>query len=248
MPFFGSRREPSPEPVYEPEPMPIQNAQEHQVPQKKHSIFSRHRDTSPTNTHRTASTRSSNAPLAGVEPGYNTNANNGNYNNHNNNGYNNSGYNGNGGGFNGSGPGSNAGSGGGGGGGVFRRSTDASNSGSGGGGGLKNLFRRGDDNNGNNLGSLDPSILQVREHVFSAEQAEIDADRALGEARMRVREAKDHLWRIEEEAKEEARRAKLKQEQAREVSKRGKGLGREYIVMGCNFDVGHVYDGGTKRE
>ncbi|PTB72670.1 hypothetical protein M440DRAFT_1465339 [Trichoderma longibrachiatum ATCC 18648] len=69
-------------------------------------------------------------------------------------------------------------------------------------------------------------IVQAREHVMQAEAAEVEADRALGEARMRVRAAKDHVWRLEEEAKEEARRAKLKQEQAREVSKRGKGLGR----------------------
>lgn len=74
--------------------------------------------------------------------------------------------------------------------------------------------------------ALDPSILQAREHVMHAEAAEVEADRALGEARMRVRAAKDHVWRLEEEAKEEARRAKIKQEQAREVSKRGQGLGR----------------------
>lgn len=63
---------------------------------------------------------------------------------------------------------------------------------------------------------------------MQAEAAEVDADRALGEARMRVRAAKDHVWRLEEEAKEEARRAKIKQEQAREVSKRGQGLGRKF--------------------
>ncbi|GFP59058.1 hypothetical protein TASIC1_0012006100 [Trichoderma asperellum] len=171
MPFF-SRSEPSPEPVYQPEPVAAE------PPARKHSLFHRNRDVSPASSRRTGSIASS----AGSH----------------NNGYTNNT------------AGSNSG------GGLFRHSTDSSAS-----RGRRSLFHR--DNGAN---ALDPSILQAREHVMQAEAAEIDADRALGEARMRVRAAKDHVWRLEEEAKEEARRAKIKQEQAREVSKRGQGLGR----------------------
>ncbi|KKO97126.1 hypothetical protein THAR02_10770 [Trichoderma harzianum] len=169
MPFF-SRSEPSPEPVYQPEPVA-------EPPSRKHSLFHRNRDVSPTSSHRTGSVASSNN---GGPGGYNA-------------------------------AGSNSG------GGLFRHSTDSSA-----GSRRRGLFHR----DGGGMQALDPSILQAREHVMHAEAAEIEADRALGEARMRVRAAKDHVWRLEEEAKEEARRAKIKQEQAREVSKRGQGLGR----------------------
>lgn len=74
---------------------------------------------------------------------------------------------------------------------------------------------------------VDPSILQARERVMDAEVAEEQADRALDQARLRVREAREHVKRIEAEAAEEARRAKIKQQHAREVTKRGKGLGRK---------------------
>ncbi|KAI1486502.1 hypothetical protein F5X96DRAFT_654872 [Biscogniauxia mediterranea] len=73
---------------------------------------------------------------------------------------------------------------------------------------------------------LDPSIAQARERVLSAETAERDADRALEAARLRVREARAEVRRLELEAAEEARRAKIKQHHAREVSRRGKQLGR----------------------
>ncbi|KAI0393783.1 hypothetical protein F5Y17DRAFT_430730 [Xylariaceae sp. FL0594] len=76
---------------------------------------------------------------------------------------------------------------------------------------------------------IDPSILQARERVMSAETAEREADRALAAARLRVREARDEVKRLEAEAAEEARRAKIKQYHAREVSKRGKQLGRHGI-------------------
>ncbi|EHK17295.1 uncharacterized protein TRIVIDRAFT_41854 [Trichoderma virens Gv29-8] len=168
MPFF-SRSEPEPEPVYQPEPVA-------EPPSRKHSLFHRNRDVSPTSSHRTSSVASSN----GGGPGYKAGSNSG--------------------------------------GGLFRHSTDSSA----GSRGRRSLFHR----DGGGM-ALDPSILQAREHVMHAEAAEVEADRALGEARMRVRAAKDHVWRLEEEAKEEARRAKIKQEQAREVSKRGQGLGRE---------------------
>ncbi|KAM0263880.1 hypothetical protein ACHAQJ_000915 [Trichoderma viride] len=175
MPFF-SRSEPSPEPVYQPEPMAAE------APSRKHSLFHRNRDVSPISSHRGSVASSA----GGAGPGYN-NMNSG----------------------------SNAGSDSGGG--LFRNSTGSSA----GSRGRRGLFHR---DNGST--ALDPSILQAREHVMQAETAEVDADRALGEARMRVRAAKDHVWKLEEEAKEEARRAKIKQQQAREVSKRGQGLGR----------------------
>ncbi|GAP86609.1 putative eukaryotic translation initiation factor 3 subunit [Rosellinia necatrix] len=86
---------------------------------------------------------------------------------------------------------------------------------------------------GNGLGlggssnpDVDPSIVRARERVMGAEDAEREADRALEAARLQVREARDHVRRLELEAAEEARRAKIKQYHAREVSKRGKQLGR----------------------
>ncbi|KFH45542.1 hypothetical protein ACRE_035910 [Hapsidospora chrysogenum ATCC 11550] len=75
-------------------------------------------------------------------------------------------------------------------------------------------------------GDVDPSIVAAREQVMGAEAAEVEADRALDAARQRVREAKEHVRRLEAEAAEDARRARIKQVQAREVSKRGQGLGR----------------------
>ena len=74
---------------------------------------------------------------------------------------------------------------------------------------------------------MDPSIVQARERVIGAESAERDADRALMAARESVRQAREHVKRLELEAEEEARRAKIKQYHAREVSKRGKQLGRK---------------------
>jgi hypothetical protein len=49
----------------------------------------------------------------------------------------------------------------------------------------------------------DPSIMAARERVMSAEAAERDADRALHHARLAVREARDHVKRLEREAAEE---------------------------------------------
>lgn len=62
---------------------------------------------------------------------------------------------------------------------------------------------------------------------MDAEDAEAQADKALEQARLRVREAREHMKRVELEAKEEARRAKIKQAHARDITKRGKGLGRK---------------------
>jgi len=61
---------------------------------------------------------------------------------------------------------------------------------------------------------------------MNAEAMERDADRALAAAKVAVREAREHIKRLEREAAEEARLAKIKQDQARSMTKRGKGLGR----------------------
>ena len=62
-----------------------------------------------------------------------------------------------------------------------------------------------------------------------AEGAERDADRALLAARAAVRDARQEVKRLEREAAEEARLAKLKQSQAKNISKRAKPLGRKFI-------------------
>ncbi|KAK8061709.1 hypothetical protein PG994_008075 [Apiospora phragmitis] len=82
---------------------------------------------------------------------------------------------------------------------------------------------------GNKSVELDPSIVQARERVMGAEKAEQEADRALNAARVQVREAREEVKRLELEAKEEARLAKIKQYHAAEVSKRGKQLGRHGV-------------------
>ncbi|KAH6628843.1 hypothetical protein F5144DRAFT_326815 [Chaetomium tenue] len=110
-------------------------------------------------------------------------------------------------------------------GGIFRRSTDASHNPSMNGhqrtgGGLLHKF------GGGNREEMDPSIVQARERVMGAEAAEMEADRALIAARESVREAREHVRMLELEAKEEARRAKIKEHHAKEFSKRGKLLGR----------------------
>ncbi|ROW10359.1 hypothetical protein VMCG_02001 [Cytospora schulzeri] len=92
-----------------------------------------------------------------------------------------------------------------------------------GGGGLLHKF------GGHSNEELDPSIVQARERVMGAESAEREADRALELARREVRDAREEVRRLELEAKEEARRAKIKQYHAKEVSKRGKALGRHDI-------------------
>jgi len=63
-----------------------------------------------------------------------------------------------------------------------------------------------------------------------AEAAERDADRALAAARVAVKEAREHIKRLEREAAEEARLARIKQDQARSMTKRGKGLGRMLLL------------------
>ncbi|KAM7215009.1 hypothetical protein V8F06_009611 [Rhypophila decipiens] len=83
--------------------------------------------------------------------------------------------------------------------------------------------------NGNGSTEMDPSIVAARERVMGAENAEREADRALMAARESVRQAREHVRMLELEAEEEARRAKIKQYHAKEVSKRGKQLGRHGI-------------------
>jgi hypothetical protein len=108
------------------------------------------------------------------------------------------------------------------GGGIFRRSTDASHNGSQRSGLLHRSFGNG------NRAEMDPSIVQARERLMGAEAAEMEADRALLAARESVREAREHVRRLEIEAQEEARRAKIKQHHAKEFSKRGKQLGSKF--------------------
>jgi hypothetical protein len=73
----------------------------------------------------------------------------------------------------------------------------------------------------------DPSIGAARERVVAAENAERDADRALIQARASVRAAREHVRQLELEAEEDARLAKIKQQQASQIGKRAKPLGRK---------------------
>jgi hypothetical protein len=66
---------------------------------------------------------------------------------------------------------------------------------------------------------------------MQAEAAEREADRALFNARAAVRDARDNLKRLEREAAEEARLAKLKQSQAKALGKKGKMLGRKLTLF-----------------
>ncbi|KAF7541913.1 hypothetical protein G7054_g198 [Neopestalotiopsis clavispora] len=116
------------------------------------------------------------------------------------------------------------GAGSGGGGGIFRRSTDASSVASSTTTGRRSLLSRS-FGHGNNV-EMDPSIVAAREHVLNAETAEREA-----RPRPRVRpppgpRGPQRGQAPRARAAEEAKRAKIKQYHAREVSKRGKQLGR----------------------
>lgn len=63
----------------------------------------------------------------------------------------------------------------------------------------------------------------------SAEMAERDAERALIHAKESVQDARQHVRNLELEAQEDARRAKIKQQSAKEIGKAGSKLGREYF-------------------
>jgi len=69
-----------------------------------------------------------------------------------------------------------------------RSSTQTSNSGG------RGLLHRRDE---------DPTIIAARERVMNAEVAEREADKALASARVAVREAREHIKRLEKEATEE---------------------------------------------
>ncbi|KJZ71221.1 hypothetical protein HIM_09364 [Hirsutella minnesotensis 3608] len=103
--------------------------------------------------------------------------------------------------------------------GAHRRSTSSS-------GGKVSLLDR---MRGEDKAPVDPSILEAQQHMVEAEAAELEADRALTEARALAREAREHASRAVAEAQEDARRAMVKQKLAREVTKRGEGLGRHGI-------------------
>ncbi|EIW83365.1 hypothetical protein CONPUDRAFT_152396 [Coniophora puteana RWD-64-598 SS2] len=74
--------------------------------------------------------------------------------------------------------------------------------------------------------SRDPTIAAARMKVADAEAAERAADKALVEARSAVKSAREHIKVLENEVLEDARRAKAKQAEAKNVSKSAKGLGR----------------------
>ncbi len=74
----------------------------------------------------------------------------------------------------------------------------------------------------------DPSISDARARVAHAEQSERDADFALQQARTAVREAREHVRRLELEAEADAKAAKIKQKQAQDIGKRAKPLGRKF--------------------
>jgi hypothetical protein len=84
---------------------------------------------------------------------------------------------------------------------------------------------------------VDPSIVQARERVMRAEAAEHQADRALIGARESVRLAREEVRRLELEAAEDARRAKLKQHAARDIGKRGQQLGRKFTPLPYSVDT-----------
>ncbi|KAL2111896.1 hypothetical protein VUR80DRAFT_9107 [Thermomyces stellatus] len=95
-------------------------------------------------------------------------------------------------------------------GGLFHRRSSLSRGGGG-------LLRRDDHE--------DPSIGAARERLTGAERAEEEAGRAVMQARDAVHEAREHVRRLEDEAKEESRLAKIKQDTAKNLGKRSKPLG-----------------------
>jgi len=74
--------------------------------------------------------------------------------------------------------------------------------------------------------SEDPTILAAREKVASAVGLEKGADQALIQARMAVKEAREHVKILEREAALDAKRAKEKKLATEDISKHARGLGR----------------------
>ncbi|KAF1849660.1 uncharacterized protein K460DRAFT_349829 [Cucurbitaria berberidis CBS 394.84] len=77
-----------------------------------------------------------------------------------------------------------------------------------------------------NRSSGDPSIHAAKQSLLQAETAEREADRALFAAKNAVRDARANMARLEREAAEEARLAKIKQGEAKALGKKGRALGR----------------------
>ncbi|KAJ3759182.1 hypothetical protein F5880DRAFT_1491708 [Lentinula raphanica] len=75
-------------------------------------------------------------------------------------------------------------------------------------------------------GLFDPSIMAARQKVSEAEDSEKAADHALQQARASVKAARDHVKFLEKEAEDDAHRARLKQAEAKVVSRSARGLGR----------------------
>lgn len=71
----------------------------------------------------------------------------------------------------------------------------------------------------------DPSTRAAHERVLTAEAAEREAEKALQHSRNMVRDAKDHVKRLEREAAEEARLARMKQKDSAAISRRAGKLG-----------------------
>lgn len=74
-------------------------------------------------------------------------------------------------------------------------------------------------------GSGDPSIRDAHDRVKNAEVAEREADKALIHARNVAKDAREQVKRLEREAAEDARMAKIKQKESRAISKRAGKLG-----------------------
>ncbi|PLN84164.1 hypothetical protein BDW42DRAFT_47919 [Aspergillus taichungensis] len=72
----------------------------------------------------------------------------------------------------------------------------------------------------------DPSISAARQQVTRAEAMEKEAGKALMASKQAVQEAREHVRRLDREASEEARLARIKQDQVKSISKRAKPLGR----------------------
>ncbi|KAJ4465302.1 hypothetical protein C8J55DRAFT_441265, partial [Lentinula edodes] len=72
----------------------------------------------------------------------------------------------------------------------------------------------------------DPTVMSAREKVSYAKESERAADCALQQARDSVKAAKDHVKFLEKEAEDDAHRARLKQAEAKVISRSVRGVGR----------------------
>jgi len=101
----------------------------------------------------------------------------------------------------------------------------------------KGLFASSDSNPSgtNGFGSMfglrislsrDPKVSAAKQKLEDALVAEKMADKALADAKKKVRAAKEEAKNLEREALEESKRAKAKEAEAKLVSKTAKGLGR----------------------